>query len=207
MSQIKIKSALHSAVNALPSMMTTSVILTFDGRLVTTVDPHGLMTGMVVKITDSSFDGSYNVNVVSATTFTLRSTTNGSSVVKTAGNGGSIVPQLTAWPNVKFDPVTDAPYQKVNVVFAKPQEPTAGSDFYQEVGFLQVTLYYPLLQGDGPALSRAELIRKAFPKGSSVTKDDVTVQFNSVAQILEGVPSDDSYVVIVRVPFYANIYT
>lgn len=112
----------------------------------------------------------------------------------------------TAWPNATFDPDNRVPWQKVNVVFARPEEPTAGCDFYREIGFLQVTLYYPLLQGDGPATSRAELIRRTFPKGSSIVKDDVTVQFNSVAQILEGMPTDEQYIVIVRVPFYANIY-
>lgn len=112
----------------------------------------------------------------------------------------------TAWPNVTFDPDNRVPWQKVNVVFAKPAEPTAGADFYRENGYLQVTLYYPLLQGDGPATLRAELIRKAFPKGSTITKDDVTVQFNNVAQILEGVPTDEQYIVVVQVPFYANIY-
>jgi hypothetical protein len=112
----------------------------------------------------------------------------------------------TAWPNVTFDPDNRVPWQKVNVVFSQPSEPTVGSDYYQEIGFLQVTLYYPLLQGDGPATSRAELIRNTFKKGTSVVKDDVTVQFNKVAQILEGVPTDEQYIVVVRVPFYANIY-
>jgi hypothetical protein len=114
----------------------------------------------------------------------------------------------TAWPNSTFEPPPPGTeWQKINVVFARPEEPCAGSDFYRELGFFQVTLYYPLLQGDGPAMSRAELIRKAFPKGSSVTQDGIVVQFDSIAQIMEGVPTDESYIVIVRVPFYANIYS
>lgn len=207
MSQVKIKSALHTAINNLPGLIADSFVDTFDGSVVTTRDPHGLRSGMSVKVEDSSFDGVYSVRVLSATTFTLANTINGGSVVKELpGAGGRVIAQLTAWPNVSFSPVPGVPFQKINVVFAKPDEPTAGSDFYREIGFLQATLYYPLLQGDGPAMSRAELIRKAFPKGSSVTKDDIVVQFDSVAQIFEGVPSDENYIVIVRVPFYANIY-
>lgn len=206
MSQLKIKSALHTAINAMPGLVPSSVVATFNGQVVTTSQPHGLVSGMIVTVKGSSFDGSYSINVLSPTSFTLSDLITGLSVSKPAGVGGVVTPQLTAWPNVTFDPVLQYPWQKVNVVFAQPEEPTAGSDFYREVGFLQVTLYYPLLQGDGPATARAELIRSTFKKGSSLTKDGVTVQCSRFAQIMEGVPTDQEYVVVVRVPFYANIY-
>lgn len=113
----------------------------------------------------------------------------------------------TVKPNITFNPVPGIPYQKVNTIFARPEEPTAGSDFYREVGTLQVTLFYPLLQGEGPAMSRAELIRNAFPKGSSVITNSIEIHFDSVAQIIDGVPSNENFVVIVRIPFYANIFS
>lgn len=207
MSQIPIKSALQTAIRDMPGIIPACNVAAFDGQLVTTAQPHGLASGMNVRIVGSAtLDGSYTAQVRSPTTFTLTNTLSGGSVVKGTGTGGTVLPQLTAWPNVTFNPVAGYPFQKVNVVFARPEEPTAGCDFYREIGFLQVTLYYPLLQGDGLAMSRAELIRKTFPKGSSLTKDGVTVQFDKVAQIMEGVPTDESYIVVVRVPFYANIY-
>lgn len=115
---------------------------------------------------------------------------------------------LTAFPNRKFNPpALSVAWQKFNVVFARPEEQTAGTGFYREIGFLQATLFYPIGEDEGAALERAELVRNSFPKGSSLAKDGITVHFNNVGQIMEGPPTDENYVVIVRVPFYADVYT
>jgi hypothetical protein len=207
MSQLAIRAAIELALDAMPGLAPSSDILSFDGSVVKTTQPHGLITGVNVRITNNTaLEGSYTADVLSLDTFRLRDTVLAGSVVKGATTGGKVVPQLTAWENVAFNPIAQIPWQKINFVFARPDEFTMGQEYYREQGFLQVTLYYPPLQGPGAAMSRAELIRKTFPRGSSFSKDGITVHVSRTAEIMSGMPTDEHYVVVVRVPFYADIH-
>jgi len=117
------------------------------------------------------------------------------------------MPELpTAWENTLFTPVVDVPWQKVNFLFVQPDDVTMDATFYRERGYMQLTLYYPLLTGSRSAKLRAELIRKTFPRGSTFSSNGITTVIDRTPEIGTGVPHDESYVVIVRVPFYADIY-
>jgi hypothetical protein len=74
----------------------------------------------------------------------------------------------------RIHPVVGTPYQRVNILFAEPDN-TEISASYQERGILQVTLFYPAKAGTARQ-PRAELIRSTFYRGRSLTAvDGVTV--------------------------------
>jgi hypothetical protein len=118
------------------------------------------------------------------------------------------LPELpTAWDNGMFEPpMQDQPWQKANFIFGPPDEFTMGQEFYRESGMLQLTLCYPLGEGANDALSRAELIRKTFPRGASFSNEGITVHVAKTAYIMDGYPTDENYVIVVRIPFYADIH-
>lgn len=112
----------------------------------------------------------------------------------------------TAWENDGYKPVTGVPYQQVNVLFAEPENPTMGDDFWRQRGFLQVQLRYPLNVGKLDAGLRAGLIRDHFKRGLSLVADGITTIVEKTPEISGGSPDDGRYVVNVRVRFFANIF-
>jgi hypothetical protein len=110
----------------------------------------------------------------------------------------------TAWENVNFEP-EEWPYQSVAILFAEPENPTMGDDFYRQRGFMQVKLYYPLNVGPGTVEARAELLRTAFKRGLSLEADGVITVIDRTPEIAPGANEADRYVVLVRIRFYANI--
>lgn len=117
----------------------------------------------------------------------------------------AITPALeTAWENVDFVPSSN-PYQRVNVLFADPNNLGYGSGPYREIGYMQVKLMYPQSEGALKAGARAELIRDTFYRGSSFTSDGVTTVIEKTPSISGGHIEDDRWAVIVKIPFFANI--
>jgi hypothetical protein len=118
----------------------------------------------------------------------------------------AITPAIqTAWENVEFTPIGGANYQQAFVLFAKPENPTFGDDFYRQRGFLQVALRYNLNQGKQAAYQRAELVRTWFNRGLTLTAYGFDVTVEETPQVVGGQVEDDRFVVIVKVPFYCNI--
>lgn len=119
----------------------------------------------------------------------------------------SMVPALaTAWENVPFaPPVATTPYQRVNLLFARPDNFEMGSG-YTEQGYMQVTLLYPLSGGSAPAMARAAAIRAHFPKNLSLTHSGFVTTINRTPEISNGVIDGDRWSLPVRIPFHAHIY-
>jgi len=119
----------------------------------------------------------------------------------------SIQPQLpTAWENNSFSPVTGQPYQEAYLLFAKPENPTMGDNFYRQRGVFQVTLRYAQNKGPLEAGLRAEVLRAAFHRGLSVVSDGVKTTIDETPEISEGRNIEDRYVIVVRIRFYADIF-
>ena len=112
----------------------------------------------------------------------------------------------TDWENTNFTPVTGTPYQAANVLFAEPENPTFGDDFYRQRGYLQVQLRYPSNTGKAAAFQRAGLLQSWFKRGLSLEADGITTIVEKTPEVTNGQNDGDRYVVIVRVRFYANIY-
>jgi hypothetical protein len=114
-------------------------------------------------------------------------------------------PLATAWENREPPTVNNAtPYQRANLLTATPEN-LEMSSAWTERGFMQVTLCYPQGAGAGDAMSRAQAIRDAFPRGRTLTESGVTVLISGTPAIMPPLNEGDRYVVPVRVPFRANI--
>lgn len=114
-------------------------------------------------------------------------------------------PIETTYDNVNFKPTADVPYQFVSILFAKPENPSLGDDFYRERGYLQVSLKYPQNIGAGDAMARGELIRGWFKRGLSLEEGGVTAIVEETPEIRPGNNEGDRYVVNVFVRFFSNI--
>ena len=114
-------------------------------------------------------------------------------------------PELaTAYENVEFDkPIATTPYQKVNILFATPDNLVYGST-YQEMGIMQVTLMYPIQEGVGDAMARAELLRTTFYRGSSFTSGGSTAIIHKTPEIGLGFIDGERYSLPVKIKFYSN---
>lgn len=210
MSQLAIRAALEVALQSIVGIIPAVSILSSNGAATSIFSaslPHGLSSGIDVRVANHSTlsSGSYFVVALSATTFSLINKISNLPISVAAGTGGTVSAQLTAWENVGFVPLNFVPYQKVNFVFARPDNVTMGDNFYRERGYMQITLYYPTQKGPYAAMSRAELIRSTFPRGSSFSNTGIVAHIDRTAEIMPGMPTDESYIVIVRVPFYADI--
>jgi hypothetical protein len=125
------------------------------------------------------------------------------SALETALN--NISPVLdTAWENTQFEPQTGTAYQRAYLIFTEPNNQEYGSN-YQELGFLQVDLIYPLLSGPSASDVRFELIRDAFKRGTSFVYSGVTVTINRTPYISPAYVSGDRFIRPVKIRFYANI--
>ena len=119
----------------------------------------------------------------------------------------AMTPSLsTAWENVPFTPVTGVPYAAAYLMPATPANPTMGDGYYREQGIFQVTLMYPLQAGPKTAADRAELIRAAFKRGTTLTKSTVSVIIERTPEIGQGRVDGDRWALPVKIRWYAGIY-
>ena len=120
----------------------------------------------------------------------------------------AITPAIaTAFENVNFKPPAESvPYQIVHVLFARPDNREIGRS-HQELGYLQVKLMYPIRTGSLAAMTRAELLRTAFYRGSTVTSGGVVVNITDTPEITPSGIEESRYSVIVKIRFRSFIPT
>lgn len=117
-----------------------------------------------------------------------------------------ITPALaSAWENTPFEPQAGLAYQRVTLLAAAPDNSTYGGGYYREQGILQIDLMYPLSDGTAAAGARAELIRTAFKRGTSVVSGGVTVIIDKTPEVSAGRVEGDRWCVPVKVRWYAGI--
>ena len=216
MSLVKIYAALKAQLQTVPAIVPNAAlasVATGASAVFTTTAAHGLVTGMSVRLPGYTagnplLDGVYLVVVTGTTTFYLQnSATKNPITVIIPGSGGSVSANLTGERNSLYQPVIGVPYQLVDLVSFKPEEPTQGGGFYQEHGVFQVTLVYPVGIGLGAILARAELIRGYFKKGSSYSLGGVTVLIPETPQFGGSIPTEESIALPVKIGYLANIFS
>ena len=111
----------------------------------------------------------------------------------------------TAWENAPYFPIAGTPYQAAYLLPATPDNPTMGDTFYREQGIFQVSLFYPLQTGPAAAAARAELIRTAFKRGTSMTSGTVTVRIARTPDIGQGRVEGDRWHLPIKIQFFAGI--
>lgn len=209
MSLLKIRAALESALNAMPGIIPAATITSFDGSVFTTATPHQLVSGLSVTIAgNSGLNGTYEAVVLGASTFSLLDPVTQASATGTSGTGGTVLANLTAWENMSFPKhAGQVPYQRVNLLPARPSNPTFGGNHYREIGIFQVTLVYPMQQGTGDVVARAELIRSTFPRGSSFSNGGIVVNLDRTPEIWPGAVAEESYMLPIRMSYWADIFS
>ena len=115
-------------------------------------------------------------------------------------------PISCAYENVPFTPVTGVPYQKVFLLPATPANPTMGDAYYREQGIFQVTIMFPLQAGPKTAADRAEAIRTAFKRGTTLTYNSVNVIIDRTPEISEGRVDGDRWSVPVKIRWFSSIF-
>lgn len=113
----------------------------------------------------------------------------------------------TAWENVEFTPAQGAPYQRVNLLAADPDNTTQGSAMFIEVGVLQVTLTYPAGSGYVAAEARAEAVRSRFKRGTTLTQDGVRVHITRTPSIAPAIQEPGWYSIPISIRWQAFITT
>lgn len=117
---------------------------------------------------------------------------------------GVTPPLVTVWENTSFEATADTPYQICNILFASPDNNEYGSG-YQELGYMQIKLMYPLDAGTFDINARAELLRTTFARGNSFTNGGVITIIQKTPEIRPGHVEGDRWAVAVLIRFFANI--
>lgn len=89
----------------------------------------------------------------------------------------------TAYESVSYTPVQGTPYQRVQVIPRRPENPTFGDSYYREVGELQIFLAYPSNKGTAEVLARAELVQQHFARGTTLTEGSLNIVIQRTPQI------------------------
>jgi hypothetical protein len=82
-----------------------------------------------------------------------------------------------------------------------------GDGYYREQGIFQITLRFPLQAGPKTAADRAEAIRTAFKRGTTLTYNSVNVIIDRTPEISEGRVDGDRWSVSIKIKWFAGIYT
>lgn len=111
----------------------------------------------------------------------------------------------TAWENVAFTPVAGTAYQACFTLRAEPDNATMGDGYYRERGIFQINLFYPVGAGPATAEARAELIRAAFKRGTTLTSGSVKVIVERTPEVGHGRADGDRWMIPVKVRWFAGI--
>jgi len=108
--------------------------------------------------------------------------------------------------NMKYKPVANTEWQKVDFLFAQTENPTMGDGFKRENGILQILLNYPLHAGSGAADERAEFWRAVFKRGTNFAEGTLRVLIHQ-SPWADRMPIDESwYRVAVSIPFIVDVH-
>lgn len=111
-----------------------------------------------------------------------------------------------AYENVPFTPTTGVPYASVYLLPATPANPTMGDGYYREQGIFQVTLMFPLQAGPKTAADRAEKIREAFKRGTTLTSGSIQVIIDRTPEISQGRVDGDRWSVPCKIRWFSSVF-
>lgn len=112
----------------------------------------------------------------------------------------------TAWENDEYTPDESTPYQRVQLMLYKPQNPTMDRDYRRERGEFQVFVSYPKGVGSAAAYTKADQIAQRFKRGTLLTKNTTKVQITDSPHVGSAITILDRYVVPVTVEYYVEVF-
>jgi Bacteriophage related domain of unknown function len=116
----------------------------------------------------------------------------------------AVAPALpVALENVNFvPPAPSSPYMVAYVLWATPENREMGRGHFL-LGLFQVNCVYPLGGGTAPAVTRALLVKAAFPKGATFTSGGVNAQVTGIPAIGNGSSDGVMWSLPVKIPVAA----
>lgn len=111
----------------------------------------------------------------------------------------------TAFENTSYTPANGVPYQRAEMLPAKPDNSVMGAKFYFEQGIYQVTLCYPQGTGTADAQSRALLIQQTFKRASSSSNGGLSTMVTATPEIGRAYQDGDRYCIPVSIPYIAQV--
>lgn len=111
----------------------------------------------------------------------------------------------TARENVEFVPVSGTPYQRIKLLPAQPENPTIGGNHYREVGYFEITLFYPINTNRGIAQAKAEAIKAHFKRATALTENGLTVVVARTPAISPAITDGDRYAIPISINYYSDL--
>jgi hypothetical protein len=112
----------------------------------------------------------------------------------------------TAWEGVSFTP-PDTIYQRVQFTIQSPDDPVLGTGFYRERMTMQVFVVGAANKGTSEVISRAELVRNHFKKGTVFTEDGVHIHVLRTPQVAGTSIASDRIICPVLIELVAEVYS
>ena len=118
----------------------------------------------------------------------------------------SITPSIsTAFENTTFTPPANVIYQRAVLLPNTPEDSQISSGTYFERGIFQVSIYAPIGKGAGDSEARAQLIKNAFKRGTSLVQAGVTVIITNAPSVATGYPDGDRYITPISMRYQSQI--
>jgi hypothetical protein len=107
--------------------------------------------------------------------------------------------------NRNFNPPSNKSYLEVFIIPVDTEVKTLGSNGHDRfTGILQINLNYPLANGEGEAVEKAEDIRKFFAAGSKFAYENQVVIVR-ICKVNNGFVRDGFFVTPLSIEFYSDL--
>jgi hypothetical protein len=110
----------------------------------------------------------------------------------------------SVFENNALTPTAGVPYQRINVLFARPDNTTLGDEYFREQGILEIILNYPIQTGKAATLARLDLLRAAFKRGTTLTEGAQRVIINRTPEIGQSTVVNDRWMTRISIPWYSE---
>jgi hypothetical protein len=110
----------------------------------------------------------------------------------------------TKKPNLTFAPTIGQPYQRVRLLPTAPENPTVGDDYHRENGIFEVILFYPIGNGTAAALTRAELIKNKFTRGTHLVQNGQVINILRTPYVGPEIEGPDYYAVPISIEYFSE---
>lgn len=111
-----------------------------------------------------------------------------------------------AWEGVSFNPPATI-YQRVQFTIQTPDDPVLGTGFYRERVTMQVFIVGAANKGTSEVITRAELVRDYFKKGTVFTEDNVHIHVLRTPQVAGTSIASDRIICPVLIELVAEVYS
>lgn len=111
----------------------------------------------------------------------------------------------TAFENVKYEPKSGVPYQRLQLAPKPVLNPTLGDNYYREVGEFQVFLCYPTHIGTSAVLTKAHAIRDNYFRGFTLVEGNTEIIISSTPRIDGAIITQDRYIVPVIISYFSSV--